>query len=133
MYRVAFLATLTVFFCFISNAAFAQDPEGAAVFKEACATCHTAAPADNRTPSEAALRALAPDLDLDAVRAHLDATSHIVAGEPDAGPIAELAPPERFRWVTSPASTMIQPSDVHGGVTASPERTLGELFQRLVR
>lgn len=81
----------------------------------------------------AALRALAPDLDLHAVRAHLDATSRIVAGDPEAGPIAEMAPPERFRWVTSPASTMIQPSEVHGGVTGSPEQSLDDLFERLVR
>jgi hypothetical protein len=81
----------------------------------------------------AVLQALAPDLDLETVRAHLDATRRIVAGEPDAGPIAEMAPPERFRWVTAPASTMIQPSEVHGGVTDSPERSLADLFERLVR
>lgn len=81
----------------------------------------------------AALRALAPDLDLDAIRAHLDATRRIVDGEPDAGPIAEMAPPERFRWVTAPASTMIQPSEVHGGVTDSPEQSLADLYDRLVR
>jgi len=39
--------------------------------------------------------------------------------------------PERFRWVTSPSSTVIQPSDVHGGMTDDPEVTLGELFQRM--
>jgi hypothetical protein len=81
----------------------------------------------------AALAALSPDLELDTVRAHLDATRRIVAGESDAGPIAEMAPPERFRWVTAPASTMIQPSEVHGGVTDSPERSLADLFERLVR
>lgn len=81
----------------------------------------------------AALRALAPDLDLDAVRAHLEATSRIVAGDPDAGPVAELGAPERFRWVTAPASTMIQPAEVHGGVTGSPEQSLDDLFERLVR
>ncbi|HJP89499.1 MAG TPA: DUF3037 domain-containing protein [Candidatus Limnocylindrales bacterium] len=81
----------------------------------------------------AVLEALAPDLDLETVRAHLDATRRIVAGEPDAGPIAEMAPPERFRWVTAPASTMIQPSEVHGGVTDAPERSLDDLFERLVR
>ena len=81
----------------------------------------------------AALQALEPELDLETVRAHLDATRRILAGEPDAGPIAEMAPPERFRWVTAPASTMIQPSDVHGGVTESPERSLDDLFDRLVR
>jgi hypothetical protein len=81
----------------------------------------------------AVLAALAPDLDLETVRSHLDATRRIVAGEPDAGPIAEMAPPERFRWVTSPASTMIQPSEVHGGVTDAPEQSLEDLFARLVR
>jgi hypothetical protein len=81
----------------------------------------------------AVLHALAPDLDLETVRAHLDSTRRIVAGEPDAGPIAEMAAPERFRWVTAPASTMIQPSEVHGGVTDSPERSLADLFERLVR
>lgn len=81
---------------------------------------------------EAALRALAPDIDLDAVRAHLASIQAIVAGEPSAGPIAELAEPERFRWVTSPSSTVIQPSDVHGGMTEDPHASLEELFDKLV-
>jgi hypothetical protein len=79
----------------------------------------------------AALRALAPDLDLEAVRSHLASIQAIVGGEAAAGPIAELDAPERFRWVTSPSSTMIQPSDVHGGLTDDPEATLGELFERM--
>ncbi len=79
----------------------------------------------------AALRALAPDIDLEAVRAHLTSIQAIVGGEPAAGPIARLDAPERFRWVTSPSSTVIQPSDVHGGMTDYPEVTLGELFQRM--
>jgi hypothetical protein len=81
----------------------------------------------------AALEALAPDLDLDAVRAHLDELARIVAGDPDGGPMAGLDMPERFRWVTSPSSTMLQPSEVHGGVTESPEQSLQDLFDRLVR
>jgi hypothetical protein len=81
----------------------------------------------------AVLAALAPELDLETIRSHLDATRRIVAGEADAGPIAEMAPPERFRWVTAPASTMIQPSEVHGGVTDAPEQSLEDLFVRLVR
>lgn len=81
----------------------------------------------------AALRALAPDIDLDAVRAHLASIQAIVAGEASAGPIAELAAPERFRWVTSPSSTVIQPSDVHGGVTDNPQASLAELFEKLAR
>ena len=81
----------------------------------------------------ATLEALAPDLDLDAIRAHLDELARIVSGDPDGGPMARLDAPERFRWVTSPSSTMLQPSEVHGGVTESPEQSLQDLFDRLVR
>jgi hypothetical protein len=81
----------------------------------------------------AALAAIAPALDLDAVRAHLDSIGRIVAGDAEGGPMARLAAPERFRWVTAPSSTMIQPSDVHGGVTEDPARSLEDLFERLVR
>ena len=81
----------------------------------------------------AALRALAPDLDLEGVRAHLESIQSIVGGEAAAGPIAKLDAPERFRWVTAPSSTVIQPSDVHGGMTEDPVASLSELFEKLVR
>jgi len=81
----------------------------------------------------AALGALAGELDVEAVEAHLAELVRIVDGDPDGGPIAALDAPERFRWVTSPSSTMIQPSEVHGGVTDSPEQSLADLFDRLVR
>ena len=79
-----------------------------------------------------ALRSLAPDLDLDAVRAHLDSIRAIVEGDAAAGPVAALAAPERFRWVTSPSSTIIQPSEVHGGLTEDPKAELDDLFEQLV-
>ena len=81
----------------------------------------------------AALAALHPDLDLEAVSAHLESTRKVVSGDEDGGPLARLAPPERFRWVTAPSSTMIQPSEVHGGVTEDPGQSLADLFERLVR
>ena len=80
---------------------------------------------------EAALRALAPDVDLDAVRAHLASIEAILEGVATAGPIAALDAPERFRWVTAPSSTVIQPSDVHGGMTDDPVASLAELFEKL--
>ncbi len=79
------------------------------------------------------LAALQPDLDVAPVEAHLDSIVQVVAGDPDGGPLAKLAAPERFRWVTSPSSTMIQPSEVHGGVTDDPAASLADLFERLVR
>jgi hypothetical protein len=80
-----------------------------------------------------ALASLSGEVDVDAIEAHLDEVSRIVDGDPDSGPIAKLDAPERFRWVTSPSSTMIQPSEVHGGVTGSPQESLDDLFDRLVR
>ena len=80
-----------------------------------------------------ALTALHPDLDLEAVSAHLDSAAKVVAGEEAGGPLARLGQPERFRWITAPSSTMIQPSEVHGGLTDDPAESLRDLFERLVR
>jgi hypothetical protein len=81
---------------------------------------------------ERRLQALAPDTDPAAVRAHLDALGRIAAGDPTAGPIAALEPSERFHWLVAPASTMIQSSPVHTGLTDDPERELDHLVARLV-
>lgn len=82
---------------------------------------------------EARLLALAPDVDLDAVRGHLAALCRIAAGDAAAGPIAALPPSERFHWLVAPASTIIQCSPVHTGLTDDPERELEHLLDRLVR
>jgi hypothetical protein len=81
----------------------------------------------------AALQALAPGVDLEAVRAHLASIQAILAGDAAAGPIAALDAPERFRWVTAPSSTVLQPSEVHGGVTDDPQSSLDELFEKLAQ
>jgi hypothetical protein len=81
---------------------------------------------------EARLRALAPEIDLEAVRAHLNGVARIAAGDPSAGPIAALTPSERFHWLVAPASTIIQPSPVHTGLTEDPEAELDRLVRRLV-
>jgi hypothetical protein len=81
---------------------------------------------------EARLRALDPDLDPASVRPHLDAIAAVVAGDRAAGPLAELTPSERFGWVAANSSTVIQPSDVHTGLSDDPEATLQHLFGSLV-
>ena len=78
------------------------------------------------------LRLLDPELDLDAVRAHLTLIEQVAAGEPSAGPIASLDRSERFGWITSPSSTPIQPSPVHTGVCEDPAAMLQHLFASLV-
>ena len=81
---------------------------------------------------ERRLAALAPDLDLAAVRASLEAIRAVVGGEPGGGALAALAPSERFGWLVAPASTIIQPSQVHTGLTDDPRATLDHLFGTLV-
>ena len=81
---------------------------------------------------EARLKALWPDLDIELVRQHLEAVTRISSGDPSAGPIARLAPGERFRWLVAPRSTMIQVSPVHSGICEKPARALERLFQQLI-
>lgn len=77
--------------------------------------------------NEERLRALWPEADIDLVREHLDAVHRICIGDPAAGPIAKLSQRERFHWLTSPRSTIIQPSPVHTGVCDSTEGVLDRL------
>jgi hypothetical protein len=79
------------------------------------------------------LRAFAPEVDLAAIRRHLEAIRAICAGVPDAGPIAALSPSERFHWLTAPRSTVIQTSPVHVGCCRDPVAALEELLDSFVR
>ena len=79
----------------------------------------------------ARLKALWPEIDVDLVRRHLEAFPKISAGDPAAGPIARLSLRERFHWLVSPRSTMIQVSPVHSGMCGDPEQSLDRLFARL--
>jgi DUF3037 family protein len=81
---------------------------------------------------EQVLQALAPDLDLDLVRRHLDAVVALCAGDPSTGPNANRAAGERFRWLVAPRSTVVQPSRVHTGLTDDPAAELDRLLIALV-
>lgn len=81
---------------------------------------------------EARLRALDPACDPAEVRAHLAVVERIAAGDPAGGPIAALSQAERFHWLVSPSSTIIQPSESHTGLTDDPAATLERMFETLV-
>jgi hypothetical protein len=81
---------------------------------------------------EARLAAFAPDLDPATIRPHLAAIERIAAGDPEAGPIARLGQAERFHWLVSPSSTIIQPSEVHSGLCDDPAAELDHLVATLV-
>jgi hypothetical protein len=106
------------------------------------------------------LRALAPDLDLDGVRHALRAIGAACRDGLDApvqpagtagGPAGTAEPASRagpcragddregwrslggrFRWLTAPRSTIVQPGPVHPGLTDDPAAELGRLFDVLV-
>ena len=78
------------------------------------------------------LAAFAPDLDPALVRPHLEAIERVAAGNPTAGPIAQLGQPERFHWLVAPASTIIQASEVHTGLCEDPATELDHLVATLV-
>jgi hypothetical protein len=81
---------------------------------------------------ESRLVALSKEVDLELVRNHLDSFVKICRGDSDAGPIAVLPQRERFHWLASPRSAMIQVSAVHSGLSQDPSQTLDQLLERLV-
>ena len=81
---------------------------------------------------EGRLAAFAPGLDPVLLRPHLEAIERIAAGDPAAGPIAGLGLAERFHWLVAPASTIIQPSEVHTGLSRDPAAELDHLVTTLV-
>ena len=79
------------------------------------------------------LRALDETLDVEAIRAHLASIPAICRGGAEAGPIGSLPQRNRFHWLVSPRSTIIQMSPVHTGRTADPASALQRLMDTMVR
>ena len=75
------------------------------------------------------LRALDPSVDAEPVRTALTAFSKACSE----GPLAGRPLGERFRWLTAPRSTIVQPGPVHTGLTTDPAAELDHLFDTLVR
>lgn len=85
------------------------------------------------TVDPARLRALAPEVDVEAVRGALATIEAICRGDAAAGgPVAQERPRGRFGWLSSPRSTVIQPGPVHAGLTGDPARQLDRLLGCLV-
>ena len=78
---------------------------------------------------ERRLLALDPTADLTAVLAGLTAFERACTQ----GPLAELTPGERFRWLTAPRSAIVQPGPVHAGLTTNPSADLARLYDTLVK
>lgn len=82
---------------------------------------------------EERLLALHPGADVESIRNHLETIQTICKGGEEAGPIGKLTQRERFHFLVSPRSTVIQPSPPHVGRTNDPEATLEQLMNTMVR
>lgn len=81
--------------------------------------------------NRARVDAFAPYIDLDLIESRLNGLAAICSGERAAGAVACLGLRERFHWLVSPKSTMLQMSPVHTGLCEDPEFTLMRLFRKL--
>ena len=82
---------------------------------------------------DARLLALAPDADVALVKRHLEAIPRICQGGEAGGPIGRLTLRERWTWLVSPRSTVIQTSRPHAGLAEAPEAALERLVEAVVR
>jgi len=82
---------------------------------------------------ERVLLALHPDVDLELVHSALKRIPVICAGGPEAGPLATLSARERFHWLVSPKSAVVQTSPVHTGQCIDLPSALEHLMERMIR
>ena len=82
---------------------------------------------------ESALLTLDAGVDLDQVRSSLAAIPMICAGGAAAGVIGKLSARERFHWLVSPKSTIVQTSPVHTGRCSDLAATLEHLIDKMIR
>jgi hypothetical protein len=79
------------------------------------------------------LKSLSPNSDLEMIKAQLKVFSTICSGGPEAGYFGRLSKSERFKWLVSPSSTIIQTSAVHSGICDHhPSQALRQLYELLV-
>lgn len=81
-------------------------------------------------PEELSSRAKGVDVEL--LVKYLESCNAICRGDENAGPIALAPPSERFHWLTSPRSDVIQCGPVHEGLSADPATALDALFSGMV-
>jgi len=79
------------------------------------------------------LRALDPAVDVPSVERALAAIAAVCDQAPAAGSAGQQDIGRRFRWLTAPRSTVVQPGPVHTGLTDDPAAELDRLLTALVR
>ena len=78
------------------------------------------------------LNSFSTELDVDLLEATLKSFEKVCRGHKDAGIIAQMDIPERFRWLTAVRSSCIQTSRPHPGFSDNLENEVDKLFEKLV-
>ena len=78
------------------------------------------------------LLALDPGADVEGIEAAVHAYACVCRGGEEAGQAGAITAGQRFRWLTAPRSTVVQPGPVHLGLTADPAADLARLAARLL-
>ena len=79
-----------------------------------------------------ALASLGGTSDLEAIGEQLAFVEDMAAGRVTSGPFATMSQSERFHWLTTPRSTVVQPGPLHAGTTDAPAATFEHLYGVLV-
>lgn len=82
---------------------------------------------------DARVSAMAPGLDVAAVRSALASAEAVCTGSDAAGAAGRAPLGTRFGFLTAPRSTVVQPGPIHGGLTSDPAAQLAHLLDALVR
>ena len=78
------------------------------------------------------LTAVDPTADADAIERALAAAADVCDATAAAGAAGREDTGRRFRWLTAPRSTVVQPGPVHTGLTTDPAADLDRLLHVLV-
>ena len=76
--------------------------------------------------------ALDPAADIASIERALAAVVQVCEQRPAAGSAGQLDIGRRFRWLTAPRSTVVQPGPVHTGLTIDPDADADRLLASLV-
>lgn len=82
---------------------------------------------------EERLKAFSASVDIQELKEHISSFEKICAGGKGGGDIGKLSLAERFRWLTSTRSTILQSSKVHPGLCLNAEEMLVRLHRQLVQ
>jgi hypothetical protein len=80
----------------------------------------------------ARLLALDPAADIESIERALKAVADVCGAAEGSGPSGQESVGRRFRWLTAPRSTVVQPGPIHTGLTDDPDAEADRLLAVLV-